>query len=65
MDSPAVPISPLLDVRRTAERLGLSEKQVRRLIRRGELPALRVGAAVRVDPRELDDWLHSDPESAA
>ena len=37
-----------LTVRETAWRLRLCEKQVRRLISRGELPAYRFGTALRI-----------------
>lgn len=40
-------------------------KTVRRLIARGELPALRVGGQVRIDPLELAEFLYREPESAA
>jgi excisionase family DNA binding protein len=46
----------------------VSEKTVRRLIRRGALPAVqlgRKGASVRVDSAELERWLYGDPEAAA
>jgi excisionase family DNA binding protein len=40
-----------------AERLGVSTKTVDRLLQRGELRAIRLGAAVRIDPRDLDDLI--------
>jgi excisionase family DNA binding protein len=58
--SMSVPIRPLLDVAQTARRLRLSEKQARRLIVKGEIPAYRLGgpgSAIRVSARELDSWL--------
>jgi excisionase family DNA binding protein len=48
--------SPLVPVREVADRFAVSEKTVRRLIERGELPALKVGGQVRVDPIELAGW---------
>ena len=51
----------LLSVREVAARLRVSERQVRRLIPAGALPALKLGrkrAAVRVDERELEAWLY-------
>lgn len=65
--STAVPIRSLLTVREVAERLDVSEKQVYRLIRRGELPAVQLGGpgtAIRIDPDELRAWLFG-PEEAA
>lgn len=37
-----------------AERLALSTKTVRRLIARGELPALRIGRSIRIPATALD-----------
>lgn len=42
----------------------MSDVTVRRLIRRGELPAVQLGpkgAPVRIDSRELESWLYDDP----
>ena len=47
----------LLTVEQVAKRLQLSERQVRRLIKRGELRALHIGRRVRIDPRDLKDFL--------
>jgi excisionase family DNA binding protein len=47
----------LLTVSETAERLRVSEKTVRRLIERRELPAFRVGGSIRLDAGELDQWI--------
>jgi excisionase family DNA binding protein len=56
---------PLLTVREAADRLRCSEKTVRRLIRRGELPALRVGrTSLRIDEAELKRYLYSDGDAA-
>lgn len=51
----------LLTVHETAERLGVSEKTVRRKIEAGQLPAVQLGgrgSAVRIDERELAAWLY-------
>lgn len=42
-----------LTVAECAELLGVEHKTVRRLIDRGELPALRVGRVLRIDPADL------------
>jgi excisionase family DNA binding protein len=48
----------LLTIPETASRLRVSEKTVRRLVRAGILPAVRVSAgAIRIEADELDDWL--------
>jgi excisionase family DNA binding protein len=46
-----------MTVSETAERLRVSEKTVRRLANRNDLPTLRVGGSVRVDADELERWL--------
>ncbi len=51
----------LLTVNEVAARLTVSPKTVRRLVERGELPALKIGASVRVDPGELQAWLYAVP----
>jgi excisionase family DNA binding protein len=59
---------PLLSIRETSELLGVTERQVRRLISRGDLPAVQLGgkgAAVRIDRDEIVAWLHSSPEGDA
>ena len=50
--------TPLLSVREVAERLSVSPVTVRRWIACGELPALRIGSTVRVDPERLSNRLH-------
>jgi excisionase family DNA binding protein len=53
----------LLTVREVADRLKLSEKSVRRRIASGELPAVRLGGRgtqLRVDERELDEYVYGD-----
>ena len=43
-------------VKETAWYLHLCEKQVRRLILRGDLPAYRFGAALRIKKQDLDTY---------
>jgi excisionase family DNA binding protein len=55
-----VPAGRWLQVKEVARMLDLHPVTVRRKIRRGELPAYRLGpkgAAVRVDRTELEQWL--------
>ena len=54
----------LLDVKATAERLGTTERHVRELIYRREIPYLKVGRLVRFDTAELDQWLASQRQPA-
>jgi excisionase family DNA binding protein len=58
--SPTVTDRPLLSVRQAAQKLNVSEKTIRRLIRRGEVPALWVGGQQRLDQDELETWLYSE-----
>lgn len=48
--------------------LGVSELTLRRLVARGEVPEVRIGRAVRFDPRDLRayvDRLRSESRRAA
>jgi excisionase family DNA binding protein len=49
---------PLLTTRQVAERLAISEKSVRRLIDAGELPTIRVCRSIRIDPADLEAFIH-------
>lgn len=48
-----------LTVRETAGQLRLCEKQVRRLILRGELPAYRFGTALRIKKEDVDGYVEA------
>jgi len=54
-DSMAAP--PLLDVSGLAERLGVTERFVRRLVAERRVPFLKLGKFVRFDPRDIESWL--------
>jgi excisionase family DNA binding protein len=47
----------LLRIDTAAERLSVSRATLYRLIRRGELPTVRIGSAVRVSTVALERWL--------
>ncbi|MFO1062230.1 MAG: helix-turn-helix domain-containing protein [Dongiaceae bacterium] len=47
----------LLTYADVAERLQLSERSVRRLADAGALSVIRIGRAVRIDPRDLERFL--------
>jgi len=49
--------TPLLNIRQAANRLGISVETAYRLARHRELPTLKIGGSLRVDPRELETWL--------
>lgn len=46
-------IDPLLTYRAAAKVLGVTERTVWTLVDRGELPAVRFGRSVRIDPADL------------
>lgn len=45
--------------RDVAEFLGFSEKTVRRMIDRKEIPSTRIGRSIRIDLRKLENILES------
>ncbi len=47
----------LLTIPGVAERLQVSEKTVRRLLTRGEMPGYKIGGQYRISPAELDAWI--------
>ena len=58
----------LLTLDEVAERLHVTRRTVERKIRVGELPALQLGGPctpLRVDERELEEWLYRDREGPA
>lgn len=48
---------PLMTIGQTAGRLSLHERTVRRLIGDGSLVAVRVGRSVRIDERDLEEFI--------
>jgi excisionase family DNA binding protein len=58
--------SPTFFTERTlAKFLAVSDRTVRNWIRRGELPSYKLGAARRIDPADVNDFLarHRDEAS--
>ena len=49
----------LLDIHQTAERLGTTERQIRSLIYRRELPFVKVGAKVRFCPDDIERYIET------
>lgn len=47
----------LLDIPGLAERLGTTERFVRRLVAERRVPFHKVGRFVRFDPADIDEWL--------
>ena len=49
----------LLSVAEVAERLQVSQSLVYKMIERRQIPSIRIGRCVRVDPRALEETLRS------
>ena len=49
----------LLAIDDVAQLLGISTKTVRRLIERRDLSAIRVGSQLRIDQRDLEDFIRN------
>jgi excisionase family DNA binding protein len=53
----ARPLEPLLTIKQAAALLQVSEKTIRRRIEEGGLVAHRIGARLRIAPRDVADYL--------
>lgn len=51
--------------RTLAEYLSVSDRTVRNWIRRGDLPSYKLGAARRIDPADVEDFLARNRDEAA
>jgi excisionase family DNA binding protein len=51
--------------RSLADYLAVSDRTVRNWIRRGELPSYKLGAARRIDPADVEDFLARHKDEAA
>jgi len=49
----------LLDIDGLADRLGVGERFVRRLVEERRIPYLKIGRLVRFDAREVEEWIGS------
>ncbi len=47
----------LLDVAALADRLGVTERFVRRLVAERRVPFVKLGKFIRFDPRDIEFWL--------
>ena len=54
---PSTDITGLLTVPAVADYLAVHDQTVRKLIRRGDLLATRIGTRVLIDPRDLADFI--------
>jgi excisionase family DNA binding protein len=48
---------PFYSVHSLAQKLAISDRTVRDVIRRGELPCYRIGQLCRIDPADVRRWL--------
>lgn len=53
----------LLSAREAAKALSVCEKTLWTLTQRGDIPVVRIGRAVRYDPRDLRAWIESAKNS--
>jgi excisionase family DNA binding protein len=53
---------PFYTVAQLASRLSLSERTVRDMLNRGEIPCYRIGPQRRIDPDDLRRWLEQRRE---
>lgn len=59
------PLEPLaLKVEQVAELLAVSRSQAYALVRRGDLPSVRVGNAIRIPRRALEAWIEEQTRRA-
>jgi excisionase family DNA binding protein len=64
-NSLAAAVVPLLLTPREAARaLAIGERTLWSLTRRGEIPVVRIGRAVRYDPRDLDVYVQAQKQTA-
>jgi excisionase family DNA binding protein len=56
-------VEPLLTYQRVAEILGVTDRTVWELVRKGELRKVRVGRSVRVDPADLRQFIEDSKSS--
>lgn len=48
---------PLMDLPALAERLGVNQRHIRRLVAERRIPFLKWSRLLRFDPAEIDAWL--------
>jgi excisionase family DNA binding protein len=47
----------LIDLPTLAERLGVNQRFIRRLVAERRIPYIKVGRLLRFDPTEIDAWI--------
>jgi excisionase family DNA binding protein len=50
-------LEPLLDIEGIANRLGVTERHIRRLVAERRIPYVKWGHLLRFDPNDIDEWL--------
>ena len=50
---------PLLDIAAVADRLGTTERHVRRMTESRSLPYFKIGAKVRFEANDVDTWIQN------
>ncbi len=55
-----MPVSDLLTVEEVAQYLRVSIHTVREMIKRGDLPAVKVGKAYRIKQNEVEKFVNTD-----
>lgn len=53
---------PFYSVESLARKLAISEKTVRTMLNRGDIPCYRIGAQRRIDPADVRRWLDRQKE---
>lgn len=59
MPSPDNETRPLMDLPTVAERLGVNQRHVRRLVHERRIPFIKWGHLLRFDPDEIEEWLNA------
>jgi excisionase family DNA binding protein len=55
-------VRPFFSVASLARKLAVSERTVRDILNRGDLPCYRVGVQRRIAPEDVDSWLEQNRE---
>lgn len=53
---------PFYSVASLAKKLAISERTIRDMLNRGEIPCYRIGAQRRIDPADVKRWLDARRE---
>ncbi len=57
-------LQALLTARQTAKILGIGNRTLWGLTKGKQIPHIRIGKAIRYDPRDLEDWLDKKKKEA-